>query len=216
MIRIVNGAERTAFPREMDEMFKTRALVFRDRLNWEVEVDERGWEIDEYDEENPLYLLSIENRTGAVRGSLRLLPTAGRHMMRDVFQDLFDLPVLIESATIWECTRFCVHPDWASKDYLTASGVNRVTLELLMGICEVGLDAGATQILGVFDRLMPRVYRRAGWTPDIIGQSDRASCGSIFVGLWDVTEEALTQMQVRAGSKHSVFDPEPPDIAAAA
>jgi N-acyl-L-homoserine lactone synthetase len=66
----------------MDAMFRNRASVFSERLGWEVTVKD-GRERDVFDDENPLYLISVDPYTGAYWGSLRLLPTTGPNMLRD-------------------------------------------------------------------------------------------------------------------------------------
>jgi N-acyl-L-homoserine lactone synthetase len=65
-----------------------------------------GYERDRFDDENPLYLVSVDPDTEEYWGSLRLLPTTGPNMLRDVFPQLLDGDY-IESATIWECSRIC-------------------------------------------------------------------------------------------------------------
>ena len=81
-------------------MFKDRAIQFRDRRGWDVTVDQKGWERDEYDNLNPLYVV-IENAAGEHAASCRLLPTTGPTMLGVVFQHLPpDGPVV--SPLIWE------------------------------------------------------------------------------------------------------------------
>ena len=142
MIRLVQGADAHRYPREMDAMFRARAAVFSERLGWNVTVVD-GRETDRFDASNPLYLIAIDNSTGAVCGSLRLLPTTGPNMLKECFAELFDEPVDIESGTIWECTRFCLHPNVDVRT--SATGAMRRTWELMLGICEVGLRAGISQ-----------------------------------------------------------------------
>ena len=144
MIRLVQGADAHRYPREMDAMFRARAAVFSERLGWNVTVVD-GRETDRFDASNPLYLIAIDDLTGAVCGSLRLLPTTGPNMLKECFAELFDEPVDIESGTIWECTRFCLHPNVDVRT--SATGAMRTTWELMLGICEVGLRAGISQIL---------------------------------------------------------------------
>lgn len=57
MLRYLTAEGLSAFPRLRDSMFEDRARQFRDRLNWSVSVDERGWERDEYDSLCPLYVI---------------------------------------------------------------------------------------------------------------------------------------------------------------
>ena len=48
MINYVYADQLAQFPRLQDAMFKDRAAQFKDRLGWQVLVDENGWERDEY------------------------------------------------------------------------------------------------------------------------------------------------------------------------
>ena len=62
----------------------------------------------------------------------------------------------------------------------------------------MGLRFGLEQAIGVFDARMPRIYGRIGWMPDVIG-TDGDGRDAISVGLWDITEEARSEIAARAG-----------------
>ena len=68
----------------LDEMFRLRARVFRDRLRWDVQVAD-GKERDKYDDERPVYLVYADDESRKVKGSLRLLPTTGPTVLADIF-----------------------------------------------------------------------------------------------------------------------------------
>src|SRR5271166_2633759 len=125
MIRLIRGAQAKSYPTEIDAMFRSRALIFSERLGWQVDVKD-GRERDRFDDENPLYLISVDPKSGQYWGSLRLLPTTGPNMLRNVFPFLLrDDQAVIENATIWESSRICV----------SGSGqVHSVFGELLVGI----------------------------------------------------------------------------------
>jgi acyl homoserine lactone synthase len=84
MLKLIEGSRASLFPMEMDAMFRNRALTFSERLGWDVTVKD-GYERDEFDDANPLYLVSVDPNTNEYWGSLRLLPTTGPNMLRDVF-----------------------------------------------------------------------------------------------------------------------------------
>lgn len=203
MIRLFQGRDRGQFPREADAMFRLRSRQFRDRLKWNVKVSD-GWEIDEYDEMNPLYLVSLDD-TGTIRGSLRFLPTTGPHMMNGSFGDYFDKPFEMESPLIWECSRFSIEPTTVH-GRISGSALRETTFELMHGGCEVALMAGISQIVGVFDPFMLRVYRRTGWGPEIVASSDKTNPGPIYLGLWDVSEASLMSIRERSGITDTVLE----------
>ena len=89
MLKLIEGSRASLFPMEMDAMFRNRALTFSERLGWDVTVKD-GYERDEFDDANPLYLVSVDPNTNEYWGSLRLLPTTGPNMLRDVFPCLLE------------------------------------------------------------------------------------------------------------------------------
>jgi acyl homoserine lactone synthase len=167
-------------------MFKDRAAQFKERLNWDVSIDDKGWEVDEYDRLNPLYVI-WETEDGRHGGSLRIMPTTGRIMTNEHFQHLTG-GVRIASPLIVECTRFCLAPGSSSA----------VAAALLFGGIEFGLRFQLDQAVGVvYTKTLP-LYRRIGWVPDVIG-SDGADRDSISIGLWNITDEAREEISRRSG-----------------
>ncbi len=184
MIRYIYAEDLVKFPKLRRTMFTDRAAQFKNRLNWSVTVDANGYEMDEYDVINPMYVI-WEMPDGTHGGSMRLLPTIGKTMVNDHFLDLTD-GVPIQSMLIWECTRFCISPSHTEKaaDIATA---------LLCAGCEIGLQYGLTDSVGVYDPRMTRIYRRIGWEPTCLG-SKGAGKERISVGLWEVSEDARDRM----------------------
>ncbi|MFO1107080.1 MAG: acyl-homoserine-lactone synthase [Amaricoccus sp.] len=186
MIRFIYAEDLRNYPVLAESMFRDRAEQFKVRLGWDVSVNEYGWERDEYDALNPLYVI-WQNLDGTHGGSMRTLPTVGRTMINEHFLHLTD-GVAIVSPLIWECTRFCLSP--------TAKA--GVAAGLLMAGCEMGLRFGLDQSIGVFDARMPRIYGRIGWMPDVIGTSGEGR-DAISVGLWAITEDARSEISRRSG-----------------
>ena len=57
MIRYLYADELEALPELKKSMFQDRADQFKTRLGWDVTVNEDGFECDEYDDLNPLYVI---------------------------------------------------------------------------------------------------------------------------------------------------------------
>lgn len=186
MIRYLYADQLRDFPKLEKTMFQDRADQFKTRLGWEVQVDENGEERDEYDAENPLYVI-WQNSDGTHGGSMRLLPTTGRTMVNDHFIHLTD-GVRIESPLIWECTRFC----------LARGASGHVAAALMLAGGEVMQNFGVRHYVGVFDARMVRIYRRIGSSPDILGSQGKGR-EQISVGLWEFTAEAQQQVSSSAG-----------------
>ncbi len=186
MIRFIYADQLAQYPILADTMFRDRADQFKNRLHWDVTVNERGWELDEYDAINPLYVI-WEEANGRHGGSMRTLPTLGRTMTAEHFRHITH-GVEIASPFIWECTRFCLSP----------TATQSVAPALLLAGCEMGLRFGLEQAVGVFDARMPRIYGRIGWSPDVIG-TDGDGRDGISVGLWNITEGARAEIARRSG-----------------
>ena len=184
MLHIVETSNRLHFEPLIEEMFSLRARVFKDRMQWDVDVRD-GKEIDLFDSEDPLYILSTNDETGRLEGSVRLLPTTGPNMLRDVFPVLLPDGMVVESPIIWESSRFCIEPDM---DHIGASRINRITTELLCGLVEVGQRANLSHIVSVYDARMARIFRASNCPAEVIGTPTRIGRVMTYAGLFEVSQ----------------------------
>jgi N-acyl-L-homoserine lactone synthetase len=203
MIRLVQGSQRARFPHEIDQMHRLRAQVFYERLGWDVKV-RHSREIDQFDSLDPLYLLSLDDR-GHVQGSLRLLPTTGPHMLADVFSALLPVGQTVRSATVWESSRFSVAQSAVAER--SSNLLNRVTGELLLGIVEVGMMAGLTEVVSVYDLCFSRILKRAKCYAEPIGAPARIGKVTAFAGLFEISETMIENLRQASGIKESVLEP---------
>jgi N-acyl-L-homoserine lactone synthetase len=213
VLKLIEGKRSSLFPTEMDAMFRNRAQTFSERLGWEVTVKD-GYERDTFDDANPLYLISVDPHTNEYWGSLRLLPTTGPNMLRDVFPFLLSEGEYIESATIWEASRICaVAAD--GQPERSKNGVSLALGELIAGIGEVAIIAGLTQIVAVFDARIHRVLKAAACDPQIIGRPRRIGGTMSFAGLFDTGEGPLEAFRAALGIEGSVLTPQANELAVA-
>lgn len=204
MIITINGSEISKYPYYANSMYRQRAQIFQERLNWKVTVRD-GWERDNFDEKNPLYLLSIDELTGRMRGSIRLLPTTGPNMLRDVFPSLLSSGEIVENPTIWECSRFAIEKGIDTAP--TGQLINFIVGELLAAVIEIGLMVGLSEVLGVFDARMVRIFRLAGYPPMIIGKPQRIGSFMTYAGLFEISKRALANVRKANDIKNSVLEP---------
>ena len=77
MIVVLEQYNAHKYSHLIEKMFRLRARVFHERLNWDVKVTD-GKERDRYDDEQPVHIIYCgESGAREVKGSLRLLPTTG-------------------------------------------------------------------------------------------------------------------------------------------
>lgn len=84
MIVVIEQHNTYKYSHLIDEMFRLRARIFRDRLRWDVKVVD-GKERDRYDDEGPVYLICADDDGRQVKGSLRLLPTTSPTLLAEFF-----------------------------------------------------------------------------------------------------------------------------------
>lgn len=186
MLRYLTATALAAYPLLKDTMHRDRTAQFRDRLKWDVAVDADGFERDEYDAMDPLYVI-WELPDGTHGGSMRFLPTSGRTMVHDHFPELLG-GADIRSDHIWECTRFCI-----------AKGAGaHVAAALMLAGGELMRAFDLTHLLGVFDARMVRIYNMIGAAPQVLGSSGTGR-DQISVGLWAYRSSDRVVVLRRAG-----------------
>ena len=195
MIRIVTKDNADRHVGQLHQMHRIRKAVFRDRLGWDVTV--RGeFEIDEYDALGPSYLLSIDRHV-AVNGCVRLLPTTGPNMLRDIFPSFVTRAAVPHGEQVWEASRFAV--SGTGTTIAAKAGLSHTTYELLIGVLKFGLSNGITMIVCVVDVRMERILRRAGWQLERLGAAHRIGDTIALAGQLDVSAQMLRQLEARAG-----------------
>ncbi|SEN05597.1 N-acyl-L-homoserine lactone synthetase [Loktanella fryxellensis] len=192
MIRYLTTTALAAHPGLQAGMHRDRTAQFRDRLGWDVQVDAQGWERDQYDACDPLYVV-WEPQPGVHGGSMRLLPMSGRTMVNEQFAAL--LPAPITDPAIWECTRFCLSPHAGP----------RVAGLLMLAGGEVMRAHALTHLLGVFDARMIRVYQAIGAVPEVLGRTGPGR-DAIGVGLWPYRPDDRLRVLRRAGVSSEVSE----------
>lgn len=202
MILAIEGIDRHLHPELFEEMFRMRAAVFADRLGWDVVVVD-GREVDRFDAEDPLYLFAVDDATQQLRGAVRLLPTTGPNMLRDVFSVLMP-DGMVESPLIWESSRFAISPTLGIGAHHDANRVvNSTTVELLCGLVEAAQLAGVEHIVSVFDARMARIFRTIDCPYDVVGCPTRIGRTMTYAGLFEISDA----MRRRLGTKAGLLEP---------
>lgn len=186
MIRYLYAKELEALPELKNSMFRDRADQFKTRLGWDVTVDDAGFERDEYDDLNSLYVI-FQQADGSHGGSMRMLPSTGRTMVNDHFSDILGGGD-VRSPEIWECTRFCLY----------RSAQPRTAAALMLAGGEIMENFDVRHFVGVFNARMVRIYRMIGASPEVLGSTGDGRA-KISVGLWSFTDETRGRVAQKAG-----------------
>ena len=197
MIRIVTKDNAEHHVDNLYQMHRIRKAVFKDRLGWDVTVSGE-LEVDEYDALGPSYLLSIDSY-GILNGCVRLLPTTGPNMLRDIFPSFVTKAVVPRGDRVWEASRFAV----SSYTSAAEAGLSPTTYDLLIGVLKFGLSNGINTIACVVDVRMERILRRAGWQLDRLGPARRIGNTIAMAGQLDVSAQILRQLEARMRPAHA-------------
>lgn len=175
-------------------MFTARKSVFVDLLKWDVPVLAGKYEVDQFDDDNAIYII-LTKTNGSHLGSARLLPTIRPHILGGLYPFLCEERVPTGPST-FEITRFCLDRRLraverravrntlvrALVDHALAHGVTRYTAIAEMAwfqqILAFGwhcvplgvpqqVDGATLAALSItIDRETPRLLEAAGICPD--------------------------------------------------
>ena len=152
MIEIITKYNRHKYKHQLDQMYRQRYEVFVDQLKWHLPQAKNGLEIDEFDTEDTIYLISRDDQ-GNVQGSKRLIPTLKPHLMSEVFPHLISGDVL-RGPHIWESSRSCISPKCRDTGIIG---------ELFLAMVEVGLLLSIEKITFVCNMKFYPTILHAGW-----------------------------------------------------
>ena len=197
MIKIVTKDNAERHVSNLYQMHRIRKTVFRDRLGWDVTVNGE-LEVDEYDALGPSYLLSID-RYGTLNGCVRLLPTTGPNMLRDIFSSFVTKAAVPRGERVWEASRFAVSRNATAAE----AGLSQTTYDLLIGVLKFGLSNGISTIACVVAVRMERILKRAGWQLERLGPAHQIGNTIAMAGQLEVSAQILRQLEARAGLAHA-------------
>ncbi len=176
----------------LDEIFRLRHAVFKERLGWEVSSD-NGRERDRFDDEHAVYGALHNDGDGALEGCFRLLPTTGPYMLADVFPELLHGQPAPRDPLILESSRFAVLPsDWRHNSKLALLSATAELLVAQLGYC---FDHGIRSVVSVTDVRFERVLRKAGLLCQRFGPPVRIGSTLAVAGWLEATQETLDSVE---------------------
>lgn len=191
-VRIVEAGDRARYGAALAEMHRHRRRLFVDTLGWRALTVTAGQEIDAFDGPAATYLLACD-AGGAVRGSLRLLPTTGPHMLTEVFAHFVDGPPP-RAPGILEWSRHAPGlPEWPP----AVNAAARIALHL--GVLEYAAARGVTGFTAVMETWLVRRARRMGWACTPLGRPQAYGEGEAVALLNSVVSGHLAALRAQTG-----------------
>lgn len=199
MVAIVNQQNRLDHAATVAQMHRDRKTVFVDGLKWDVPVVDGIYEIDEYDTEDAVYLIAADPVTGAHLGSVRLVNTAGPHLLGDKFAYLC-AEAVPTGDDIWEVTRLCTTPGLAPGVAL------QIRMTLTMALMEYGLANGISRYTMMTRMSYLSTVLAVGWNAEPLGMP--ADVAGDPVGALQIAVDVATLGRLRQmyGFQRPVLD----------
>jgi acyl-homoserine lactone synthase len=207
MIYLIDRRNRAAFTQQLDEMFRIRHDIYVNRRGWKALAREDQREIDQFDTEEAVYLLGLDE-LGHVTSGLRLVPTTRPHLIRDVFPHAVTWGRIPCDEKIYEFTRYFIVNE--------KSGVlkkRRAAGELLCAMFEYGLSAGLTHFSLLCDSFFLPHMLECKWKVHPLGLPTPYDEGTCIAVLFEISEAAIegTREARRVGpGRQLVFSSGPP------
>ena len=137
MFEVITSANKYQFADVLDEMFRARHRVFVEERGWEEVRRADGREIDEFDTDDTIYLVLVED--GRVRGGHRLLPTTAPHLFSQIFPEACNVHGRQIGPWIYEVGRTFVNREGLNQDEASLLG-GKVMTGMMEFACRTGLE----------------------------------------------------------------------------
>lgn len=134
MIHVITAENRKLYEKELLEHHRIRHDIYVRDNGWKHLTVEDGRESDQFDNDDTIYLLAIED--GRVVGGSRFMPTMRPHLLSDVFPSLAEVRGVPRSPDIFEWTRLFAVAERRDHGAAAACVTGKVLcggLEFLMG-----------------------------------------------------------------------------------
>jgi acyl-homoserine lactone synthase len=199
MVDVVTSCNRYKYESQLALMHEDRRRIFVDSLKWEIPVVDGRFEIDQFDNDDAVYLLALDAKKETHLGSVRLLPSSKPHLLGDVFPMLCDNGVP-RGEDIWEITRLCTAPQlrgreaWLARSYLA---VGMVEFALLYGISRYTCVAETSWLSSIM---------AVGWECEPLGLPQEINGESIGALMINISPATLQLFRMKMGWRLPVLE----------
>ena len=186
---VVTRENRGLYQQKIEDMHLMRHRMFVERMHWEGIRKPDGREIDEFDNDDAIYLLVMDEDT--VCGCHRMIPTMKPHLLSEVFAGECEIRGVLRGPRVIECGRTCVDEERLPRDKL------RIARRVLMtGLMEFCFRIGATHFTGINPVAVMSHYLRLDWDIRPLGAPRTMEDGQTYVAVsYAVSEEALASVR---------------------
>ena len=199
MIDVILPENRFAFAQALLEMHHDRKRVFIDRLGWDLPSRQSWLEIDEFDSEYAVYLISRESGTGRHQASVRLLPSTQPHVLASLFPGLCEQSVPV-AEDCWEISRLL-----ASPAQINGTALVRVHRLLALALVEFALLNQIRSYSLVIEADRVPALLSVGWDVRPLGLPTLCEDRQLQALQIEIAEDTLRVTRSRLGFERSVL-----------
>jgi acyl-homoserine lactone synthase len=164
MIHAVSEVNQHLYARQLDRMFRMRHSFYVEGHGWSGLTSKGGLEVDEFDDENAVYLMSIDP-FGDVAAAVRLNPTTGPTLLGKFFDHSNEpLPKL---DTVWDISRWIAAPEHRRAN--NPRWPSNHQRELMIGILEFCQSRGLTHVTMLAELRLAERILSYGWPLRYLG-----------------------------------------------
>jgi acyl-homoserine lactone synthase len=199
MMEAYLGRDEPRFPSLFRDMYRQRYDIYVKRRKWSGLKPEGELEKDQYDTEDAVYLLALDDGD-AILGGLRLLPTERPHILGELFPHLARHAGIPRGPDIYELTRFYVAP----------FGATRAQRDWLIGVLSAGmfeycLANGIRRVTSVIDTFLLPLMLSMEWPVRPLGLPARYPEGIALAILAEASPTALANVRRTRGIRGPVL-----------
>ena len=206
MIEIIQTGQ-AGKTKSLIEMHKVRKLIFKDRMNWDIDITKEGLEIDDYDLPETVYIL-VKDEQNRVTGVWRMLPSTSPSMIRDIWPDFLKTFPMKVGDNVWEVSRFGIH-SYSDNPRENVRQVSNITAQLITGLLTVCNMTGITDIYTMYNPQVGRSVRRIGFIAEETSQEIPVDGKPSIVGRFKMNKAALERVTEITGI---TYNPQPEEL----
>ncbi len=191
MFQIIKPDDRAANKALLKDMFENRYRVVVEQWGWTIPGIARGHDEDQFDTEDTIYSVVVDEDSGRVVGSSRLNPTTRPHMLSELFADYCDLQPYPELASVWECSRYVIDKTMF-KDPVREF---RHRAQIGIGLTQCCLDNDISELSWLTHKSFYNLVL-AVWETEPLGLARRGDDGSAWIAARSKIDAAALSRQL--------------------
>lgn len=200
MLHVVTADNRPEYVKQVEESYRIRHRIYVGERGWKDLARPDGREVDQFDNEDAIYLLALDENSRRVVGGSRLIPTMKPHLLADVFPQLATAKPVPRAPDIFEWTRFYVIPERREPH-----AVSDVACTIMCGVQEFCLESGITRLSIVTEPFWIPRFLHLGWEPMPLGLPIHWQELDVVGITVEISERALRQTRRLRGIAGSVL-----------